>query len=171
MTVNGAGYNSRDTEYINILRPAACFAVIAFHVFHFIRAFSGQFLTETEANFCAVLRSVWTWHVPTFFMISGVIFLSPQKQCSIRKLFTRYISRLFLALFVFGVPYAFMEIFFEANYKFSFEQIGLSILNTIQGKTWAHMWFLYSMVGSTFCRLCSRPSHRMPKKRRLSIFY
>ncbi|MDR2795931.1 MAG: acyltransferase family protein [Spirochaetaceae bacterium] len=146
MTVEDATY-SRDTEYINILRPAACFAVIAFHVFHFIYAFSLQFLTEMEAYFCDVLRNAWAWNVPTFFMISGVIFLNPQKQFSIHKLLTKYVFRLVLALFVFGVPYAFIEILFEANYKFNFDQIGLSVLNTIQGKTWDHIWFLYSMIG------------------------
>jgi surface polysaccharide O-acyltransferase-like enzyme len=137
----------RDTGYLNILRAAACFAVIAFHVFHFICAFSLQFLTGFEAYICTVLRDIWSWNVPMFFMISGVIFLDARKQISLRKLLTKYIFRLVLALFIFGIPFAFMELFFNAGYRFEFEQIGLSFLYTLQGKTWDHLWFLYAIIG------------------------
>jgi surface polysaccharide O-acyltransferase-like enzyme len=145
MTINSA--LPHDTGYLNILRPSACFAVIAFHVFHVIVAFSSQFLTEFEAYICAILRNVWLWDVPMFFMISGVIFLDTQKQITIRKLLTRYVFRVLLALFIFGVPFAFMELFFYADCKFKFEQIGLSFLYTLQGKTWDHLWFLYCITG------------------------
>jgi surface polysaccharide O-acyltransferase-like enzyme len=144
MVINRA---SCDTGYLNVLRSAACFAVIAFHVFHFICAFSSRFLSEIELYVCTVLRGVWAWNVPVFFMISGVIFLDPQKTLTVHKLFKKYISRLVLALFVFGVPDAFMEIFFNAGYKFKFEQIGTAFSNTFMGKTWDHMWFLYSIIG------------------------
>jgi surface polysaccharide O-acyltransferase-like enzyme len=139
--------SQRDTGYLNILRVLACFAVIAFHVFHFICAFSLRFLTGFEAYLCTVLRNIWLWNVPMFFMISGVIFLDPRKQITTRKLLTKYVFRLVLALLVFGVPFTFMEIFFNSGYMFSFEQIGLSFLHTIQGKTWDHLWFLYGIIG------------------------
>jgi surface polysaccharide O-acyltransferase-like enzyme len=86
---------------------SACFAVIVFHVFHFITAFSMKNLSETEAHICVVLRNIWTWNVPMFMMVSGVLFLDPEKNISIKILLTKYVLRLLLALFVFGVPFAF----------------------------------------------------------------
>jgi surface polysaccharide O-acyltransferase-like enzyme len=144
MVMNSASY---DTGYLNVLRPAACFAVIAFHVFHFIHAFSSRFLSGIELYVCTVLRDVWAWNVPAFFMISGVIFLDTQKTLTVHRLLKKYVLRLVLALFIFGVPYEFMEILFNASYNFKFEQIGMAFNDTIQGKTWDHMWYLYSIIG------------------------
>jgi surface polysaccharide O-acyltransferase-like enzyme len=80
-------------------------------------------------------------------MISGVLFLNPEKEIGLEKLFKKYILRIVLALFLFGVPYAFIEIFFDAHYRFTAGQIGQAILNVLQGKTWDHMWYLYMIIG------------------------
>jgi surface polysaccharide O-acyltransferase-like enzyme len=80
-------------------------------------------------------------------MISGVIFLNQKKEITIHKLLKKYISRILLTLFIFGIPFAFMEIYFNAHYQFNITQIGLSILNVVEGKLWDHMWYLYMIAG------------------------
>jgi surface polysaccharide O-acyltransferase-like enzyme len=83
-------------------------------------------------------------------MVTGVLFLNPKNEISIKKLLQKYILRIILAIFIFGVPFAFMEIFFNENYQFKFYQIEHAIINVFQGKLWAHMWYLYMIAGLYF---------------------
>jgi surface polysaccharide O-acyltransferase-like enzyme len=80
-------------------------------------------------------------------MISGVLFLNPQKELTLEKLFKKYLLRIILATFIFGTFYAFLEIFFDANYQFTLKQIGIAVFNAFQGKSWDHMWYLYMIAG------------------------
>jgi surface polysaccharide O-acyltransferase-like enzyme len=80
-------------------------------------------------------------------MITGVLFLNPEKNISLDKMLKRYVFRIFLAIIIFGIPYCFLEIFFEDQFSFKFNQIGIAALNAIQGKSWEHMWYLYMIAG------------------------
>jgi surface polysaccharide O-acyltransferase-like enzyme len=80
-------------------------------------------------------------------MITGVLFLNPEKNISLEKILKRYVLRIVLAIVVFGVPYCFMEIFFDGGFSFKFRQIGMAALNAVQGKSWDHMWYLYMIAG------------------------
>jgi surface polysaccharide O-acyltransferase-like enzyme len=136
-----------NTTYLNVLRVFAIIGVIMIHVFSPLNSSFTSFLTKQESYFCIVLRNLWQWCVPIFVMISGVIFLDTQKEITVEKLLKKYFLRIILALFIFGIPYAFLEIFFDANYQFSFGQIGVAIMNVFQGKLWDHMWYLYMIAG------------------------
>lgn len=134
-------------QYLNGLRVLAIAAVIMGHIFMTICAYFTPVLTSSEAYFCIVLRNLWHWCIPIFVMISGVLFLNPQKEITIEKLFKKNIWRILLALFVFGVPYAFAEIFAAAHYHFDTRQIGSAFLYVIQGKAENHLWYLYFVLG------------------------
>ncbi|MDR3170508.1 MAG: acyltransferase family protein [Treponema sp.] len=139
----------KDTGYLNILRVFASIAVIMIHVFSPINSSFSTALTETESYYCVVLQNLWQWCVPLFVMISGVLFLNPHKEISVDKLLKRYFLRIVLVLFLFGIPYAFLELFFDAHYHFSVEQLGKALVNVVQGKLWDHMWYLY-MIGGLY---------------------
>ncbi|MDR2417813.1 MAG: acyltransferase, partial [Treponema sp.] len=136
-----------NTTYLNVLRVFSCIAVIIYHVFGNLANSFEAFLTGFENYISIILVNIWLWHVPSFVMISGVIFLNKEKEITIPKLLIKYVSRILLALFIFGIPFAFMEIFFDAHYQFNIAQIGLSILNVFEGKSWSHMWYLYMIAG------------------------
>jgi surface polysaccharide O-acyltransferase-like enzyme len=140
------GNRQQATGYLNVLRVYACIAVIIFHVFANIVNSFGSSLTEFEKYICVILNNIWLWHVPSFVMISGVLFLDKNKEISASKIF-KYVFRIILALIIFGLPFAFMELFFNAHYQFNIEQIGMAILNVFQGKLWDHMWYLYMIIG------------------------
>jgi surface polysaccharide O-acyltransferase-like enzyme len=84
-------------------------------------------------------------------MITGVLFLNPGKNVTLEKMLKKYVLRIVLAIIVFGIPYCFMEIFTEENFSFNFSQVGISVLNAIQGKSWDHMWYLYMIAGLYLC--------------------
>jgi surface polysaccharide O-acyltransferase-like enzyme len=139
------------TGYLNTLRVFATFAVIMIHVFSPINSYFSNSLTKTESYICVVLNNLWQWCVPMFVMITGVLFLNPDKEIALDKILKKYVLRIILAIVLFGIPYCFMEILFSANMVFSIGQIGSSVLNTIQGKSWDHMWYLYMIAGLYLC--------------------
>jgi surface polysaccharide O-acyltransferase-like enzyme len=137
----------KKTRYLNTLRVLAVTGVIMIHVFSPLNSYFTAALTEQESYFCIVLRNCWQWCVPLFVMISGAIFLDSQKEITAGKILKKYLPRIILALFIFGAPYAFLELFFDARYHFNFSQIGTSVINVFQGKSWDHMWYLYMIAG------------------------
>jgi surface polysaccharide O-acyltransferase-like enzyme len=141
------GDRRQATGYLNVLRVYACIAVVIFHVFvNIINSFASS-RTEFEKYICVILNNIWLWHVPSFVMISGVLLLDKDKEISAGKILKKYVFRIILALIIFGLPFAFMELFFNAHYQFNIEQIGIAILNVFQGKLWDHMWYLYMIIG------------------------
>lgn len=91
--------------YIDIIRVIATFAVIITHVCSFkwygtdVNSFHWQCL-----NF---FSSITRWCVPIFVMISGVFFLEPTKEIIIKKIYSKYILRIVIALLFWSVFYAF----------------------------------------------------------------
>jgi surface polysaccharide O-acyltransferase-like enzyme len=84
-------------------------------------------------------------------MITGVLFLNPEKNITLEKILKKYVFRIALAIIIFGIPYCFMEIFFNENMTFKIDLVGIALLNTIQGKSWDHMWYLYMIAGLYLC--------------------
>lgn len=52
-------------------------------------------------------------------------------------------------LLLFGTVYAWMELLFDER-MISVKQVGIALLNVFQGKPWAHMWYLYCLLGLYF---------------------
>lgn len=133
--------------YLNVIRVVAILAVVIGHVIMPINVNYRFALTDHEFHFGVFFKSIFEWCVPLFVMISGVIFLDTKKEITIEKLLKKYFLRIILALFVFGIPYAFIEILYDAHYQFKISQIGTAILNVVQGKLWSHMWYMYMIAG------------------------
>jgi len=143
--------NKQKYAYLNVLRVLATLGIIITHVVSPMDSAFKNTLTEYESYFCIILRNISQLCLPVFAMISGAIFLDPQKEITIEKLFKKYILKITLALFIFGSVYAFIEMFFNASYNFSLNQIYMSIANVFHGKLWSHLWYLYVIIGLYIC--------------------
>ena len=89
--------------YADILRVIATLAVMIIHV----SATNYRDLSphSYEWNMISMYDSLVRWCVPMFVMLSGMFFLNPKKPLSIKKLYTKYIYRIALALLVWGSIY------------------------------------------------------------------
>ena len=83
------------------------------------------------------------WAVPVFFMISGMLLIP--KYVTYKKVVI-YVTRMVLVLTTFGVVFSFIELVFN-GFPISVLSVGRSILLTLQGKTWNHMWYVYALIG------------------------
>lgn len=134
-------------HYLSVLKCAGMLAVIGIHVLCTPFTYFANSYSPVEAFlsyfFTNALRA---WAVPVFVMASGALFLNPGKEISAKLIWKKYISRLALVLVTFGFAYALMEIVFT-NRSFKAADIGTALVNVYSGKSWAHMWFIYMMLG------------------------
>lgn len=78
------------------------------------------------------------WGVPIFIMISGALFLDRENIISIRKLYTKNITRIVIAYLFWSIVYSLYN--FERN-----ETLIDLTLNVIKGPI--HLWFLKMLLG------------------------
>ena len=130
--------------FIDYLRVFSCLSVIMIHVLASARTVFPDH-TMFEELLCKVLPYMMYYAVPVFFMITGYLFYSKEIKMSYGDFFKKYVLKYIVAVFVFGFGYAVLEEVFNKNYSLTMPFTAL--LNTLLGKTWAHMWYLYALVG------------------------
>lgn len=133
-------------EYINYLRVLAMLFIIAAHTICTPVIYYSTFYSSFGLNISVILTNIFRTGVTIFIMISGALFLRPEKENSIKKLLGKNILRIFLCLLIFGSLFALMEIVF-VNKTFKVSFIFESLLRMLQNKSWGHLWYLYMLIG------------------------
>ena len=146
MDINMKSEKCQDTAYLDILRWIAISAVVMLHVVSGIADTIPEQMTVEQQIIYEMIKNMMTVGVPVFLMISGSLFLNPEKEIGIEKILKRYVPRILLALFLFGVPYAIMELIAQEG-SFSWMMVIRGFFLTLSGNTWASMWYLYELVG------------------------
>lgn len=123
--------------YLDILRILASFAVIAIHVS--TQNFDSYSVDTYEWGAFNVFDSLSRWAVPVFCMISGTLFLNKDKKIKTLSLYTKNISRMLIAYFVWST--------FYAVFNYDVDVIGKTefIKKIFLGNY--HMWYILLIVG------------------------
>lgn len=125
--------------HLDLLRVFATYVVICIHTasrrWYSTPVDSMDWLSLTAYSTC------FRFAVPVFFMISGVLFLNPEKTYTIKKIYTKYILRLFLA-FVFWSTLYTAFIMLRGDYEYEFERAVY-----VMASGHYHMWFLFTLYG------------------------
>lgn len=130
--------------YYDVLRIISVMAVIVLHVIG--NTINTLNLSGISSNIYHIIFQLMFFAVPMFVMLSGGLFLNPEKEIDIKKLYTKYISRILICLFGFGMLYSILEIYFNTR-TISISMFTESIKNIFTGNLWAHMWYLYLILG------------------------
>lgn len=137
--------------YIENLRVIAMVAVVITHIGSTAATdFPDSYKMTWGGVFYSSIVNIMHFAVPIFFMISGALLLNPAKDIPLNKLIKKYIVKYVGVLFVFGWGYAFIEEIF-VNRVVSLSVFLNSWYNMLQGKSWAHMWYMYELVGIMLC--------------------
>ena len=127
----------------DLLRIICAFSVVVLHV-------SAQYIiiNEVDSLFFRLsnfLNSISRFGVPIFVMLSGVLFLSEEKEISIKRIWTKYILRTFIVYAVWSFAYY----VFQSLYMWKFDFWNHGIARTILGCVYAsdHFWFLFMIMG------------------------
>lgn len=127
--------NSKRVLSFDVLRIVAAFSIVAQHV-------GGQYwlssFPSTEWEIRNLYISVAQWGVPVFIMISGALFLSPDKPLDVKRLFSKNLLRIVYAFLFWSVIYVLVTEGVGQGWKVAF-------LSVLKGPP--HFWFLYVLIG------------------------
>ena len=136
----------KDREvFLDKMRVAAACAVVLLHTVTGVLNVADMSQYPLENKIFLILTDLSCWCVPVFLLISGYLFLNPARKIGIGKMLTRYCRRVALALLLFGVPYACLELIVTQR-GLRWGMLWESFLMVLQGKGWSHMWYLYLIL-------------------------
>ena len=121
--------------YIDFLRIIAAFSVIFFHI-------SNQDELTTDVNLLKIFHIFETRlyvGVPLFVMISGVLFLNPERNYNIKKLYGKHIKRMSIAFLLWSPFYALTSCAFKST------ELKDILTRIVTGHV--HLWFLFMIIG------------------------
>lgn len=133
--------------WVEKLRVFATMAVILLHVVGGVYVNEPAEIPQYRRIFdLSLLIAVSDWAVPVFLMITGYLLLDEKKNLSNGKL-TGYIKRMIYVLLTFGFGYCLIESFVNYRNEGVGKILGDAIINLITGNSWAHMWYVYMLIG------------------------
>lgn len=129
-------------HFLDVLRVAATCAVVLLHTVTGVMDNTDMSLYPFEQKLFLTVRDLVCWCVPVFIIISGYLFLNPERELTVKQMVFKYCRRVVLALFLFGVPYAWMELAAIEGH-FQPQMLWQGVESVLKWKTWSHMWYLY----------------------------
>lgn len=134
----------KNIAFLDFLRVISILAVIAIHTAAGVLT---KIAKPLQTNIYLAIIYTFLFCVPIFFMISGTLFLNPEKKVPLKALFFKYIRRLALTLFIFGTAFALALIIIKNQFTFKPIFLWQAFSNMLKGEnSGAHMWFLYDML-------------------------
>lgn len=132
--------------YLDVLKTLAIIGVIAIHI-------SAGLLSYIEIGsnnwyFYVFWASVVRWSVPVFFMCSGVVFLDPGKNIPVRRIFTKYLFRIVIALIFWACMYELFDVLrdFYSTGAIDTVMVKNSVKNILTFNTHFHLYYLYIII-------------------------
>ena len=132
-------------QFLDVLRVAATCAVVLMHVLTGATDVTDASIMPEYRSLLLSVMDLVTWCVPVFLLISGYLFLNPERELTYPVMIKKYCRRIALAILLFGVPYAGSELV-VAERTFLIGMIPEAVKMTLTGHTWSHMWYLYLIL-------------------------
>ena len=139
------GLSGPRKQFLDVLRVLATCAVVLMHVLTGATDVTDASIVPEYRSLLLSVMDLVTWCVPIFLMISGYLFLNPERTLTYSVMIKKYCRRIALAILLFGVPYAASELV-VAEKSFRIMMIPEALKMTLTGHTWSHMWYLYLIL-------------------------
>ena len=139
------GLSGPRKQFLDVLRVLATCAVVLMHVLTGATDVTDASIMPEYRSLLLSVMDLVTWCVPIFLMISGYLFLNPERTLTYPVMIKKYCRRIALAILLFGVPYAASELV-VAERTFRVMMIPEALKMTLTGHTWSHMWYLYLIL-------------------------
>lgn len=139
------GLSGPRKQFLDVLRVLATCAVVLMHVLTGATDVTDASIVPEYRSLLLSVMDLVTWCVPIFLLISGYLFLNPERTLTYPVMIKKYCRRIALAILLFGVPYAASELI-VAERTFRIRMIPEALKMTLMGHTWSHMWYLYLIL-------------------------
>jgi len=159
--------------HYDLVRIIAIFAVIVVHT-------SGTFyrvlapITSFNWQISNIYSTAGKFSICIFIMVSGLLFLNPKKNITIKSLYRKNILRIVTAFIFWSVAYALFGLYVKIKMNgFSVGQLHGFFIDFVTGNY--HMWFCYMIIGIymivPFLRLISSDEKLMKYYIILSVIF
>lgn len=139
------GLSGPRKQFLDVLRVLATCAVVLMHVLTGATDVTDASIVPEYRSLLLSVLDLVTWCVPIFLLISGYLFLNPERTLTYPVMIKKYCRRIALAILLFGVPYAASELVVTER-TFRIRMIPEALKMTLMGHTWSHMWYLYLIL-------------------------
>lgn len=139
------GLSGPRKQFLDVLRVLATCEVVLMHVLTGATDVTDASIVPEYRSLLLSVMDLVTWCVPIFLLISGYLFLNPERTLTYPVMIKKYCRRIALAILLFGVPYAASELV-VAERTFRIRMIPEALKMTLMGHTWSHMWYLYLIL-------------------------
>lgn len=139
------GLSGPRKQFLDVLRVLATCAVVLMHVLTGATDVTDASIVPEYRSLLLSVMDLVTWCVPIFLLISGYLFLNPERTLTYPVMIKKYCRRIALAILLFGVPYAASELVVVER-TFRIRMIPEALKMTLMGHTWSHMWYLYLIL-------------------------
>lgn len=139
------GLSGPRKQFLDALRVLATCAVVLMHVLTGATDVTDASIVPEYRSLLLSVMDLVTWCVPIFLLISGYLFLNPERTLTYPVMIKKYCRRIALAILLFGVPYAASELVVTER-TFRIRMIPEALKMTLMGHTWSHMWYLYLIL-------------------------
>ncbi|MBR5930949.1 MAG: acyltransferase [Lachnospiraceae bacterium] len=133
-------------HYLSYLRAVACIAIIILHTVDVAVILYQDHITNGERIASLSVVYCMMWAVPCFVMVTGALLLSKDRTITIKDVFGKYILRVLIALFAASLVFALFNMLMNRE-GFGVAFLARGFLNALTGNGWAHMWYLYLLIG------------------------
>lgn len=126
---------------LDALRVIATFAVVWLHVSAYV------VVSKPDVNSMVwwtgnIANSFSNWSVPVFVMVSGALFLSSPSRLTLTEIYKKKASRLLPPIIFWTIVYVIFQSYTSGEFN-----LNLILKNTIAGKPYYHLWYLYMIIG------------------------
>ena len=129
------------------IRITACLCIVLLHTLHASNDLFAGSMTLTDTLVTKSVQNLLLWCVPCFLMVTGALLLEPDREISIKKVFSKYVLRMVLALVMFTFLFRVLDMITNGE-NISFATLMKSWLTEmLTGQSWLPMWYLYLMIG------------------------
>ena len=132
--------------YLSRIRVVASLAIVVLHTFTMYGMADKEIISETEYYVTKLVPWLMMWAVPCFIMVSGVLLLDEKRTITIPRLLFRYVLRMLIVLLLFTALYYFMDAWMN-NEAPDWSGISTIFKKFAEDGSWAHLWYLYLLVG------------------------
>ena len=144
--IDMSGTTKQHIYGFSYIRSLACIAIIILHtVYSAVLLFGSDIDAQTNITSMAVVDSMM-WAVPCFIMVTGALLLETERKITYKKLFGKYILRLFAALVIFGMVFRVFDIIMDKE-PVSVAAFLKGLYEIFTGTSWSHIWYLYLLIG------------------------
>lgn len=132
---------------ISVLRIICTIAIICLHMCAILVEHTDIFImSATQETVLTTVRNFLKGFLPVFYMITGALLLNNNKKITIKQCICKYLIRVLIALWLFGIFYAIIIEVAETK-TISISLFPKAVIAVIEGESSAHLWYLYSLIG------------------------